>query len=428
MQIPARLAKSLSLPSTSTILQDIASARKGVAKVVLKKGKTQLFRDGSPMVYSGAVDRIIGRPPPKTGDVVLVADGTEKPIGWGMYNSVSMFCVRLMQLEEEAARDPSGALNIEKLLETRIDAAVELRKSLGLPSEDTDAYRLINSEGDRLSGLIVDIFGNFAVVASSAAWVEKYRSEIEFHISRVDKINCIKWRPSVDILKEEGLDLSEQNDSSSVPSESVKVKENGLCYAISLDGQKTGFYADQRENRHFISSISKGRKVLDICCYSGGFALNAAKGGATHVIGIDSSLPALELANENVHLNKLDPTKVSFLKEDATQFMKAAAAREECWDLIILDPPKLAPRRKGAASMAGRKVTVLREAGAACDHPIDPSYPEGAYLTNILLRILSLVDCAQKGGLKTGSLLSFGGWVYTGRVESIKVLVRVNVS
>lgn len=130
------------------------------------------------MVYSGAVDRIISRPPPKTGDVVLVADGTEKPIGWGLYNSVSMFSVRLMQLEEEAlkyvldskkcfipllslfhkatelivssfCRDPSCALNIQKLIEKRIDAARELRKSLGLPSAYTNAYRLVNSEGDR---------------------------------------------------------------------------------------------------------------------------------------------------------------------------------------------------------------------------------------------------------------------------------------
>ncbi|KAA8523409.1 hypothetical protein F0562_009832, partial [Nyssa sinensis] len=142
--------KSLSLPSSpATTLREIASDHhKGIANVVLKKGKIQLFKDGSPMVYSGAIDRIIGRPPPKTGDIVLVADGTEKPIGWGFYNSVSMFSVRLMQLEEEAARDPSCALNVEKLLETRIHAAIQLRKSLGLPSANTNAYRLVNSEGD----------------------------------------------------------------------------------------------------------------------------------------------------------------------------------------------------------------------------------------------------------------------------------------
>ncbi|XP_017621134.1 uncharacterized protein LOC108465029 isoform X1 [Gossypium arboreum] len=406
-----------------------------VAKVILKKGKTQLFKDGSPMVYSGAIDRIIGRPPPKTGDIVLVADGTEKPIGWGLYNSVSMFCVRLMQLEEEATRDPFCALDMEKLLETRINAAVELRRGLGLPSATTDAYRLVNSEGDRLSGLIVDVFGDLAVVASSAAWVETYKSKVKACISSIDEINHIHWRPSVEILKEEGMDAADLKElhPSTCP-QRTKVIENGISYAISLEGQKTGFYADQRENRMFLSTISHGQRVLDVCCYSGGFALNAAKGGAMSITGVDTSLPALELARENIALNNLDPEKTFFLREDATVFMKGALSRNDSWDIVILDPPKLAPRRKvlqsasgmyrnlnslamkitrrggllmscscsgamtqsgtflrtlqGAASMAERKITVLRQSGAGCDHPIDPSYPEGAYLSNILLRVL----------------------------------------
>ncbi|GLU05096.1 hypothetical protein SLE2022_222150 [Rubroshorea leprosula] len=444
VQLPGRLMRPVYLSSLSAItaststLRHFASASshlKGVAKVVLKKGKTQLFKDGNPMVYSGAVDRIIGRPPPKTGDIVLVADGTEKPIGWGLYNSVSMFCVRLMQLEEEAARDPSCALDMEKLLETRIDAAIELRQRLGLPSANTNAYRLVNSEGDRLSGLVVDIFGDLAVIASSAAWVEKYKPQIEACIGRINEINHIKWRPAIEILKEEGMGAADLKDvhPSTCPLR-TKVIENGIFFSISLEGQKTGFYADQRENRQFISTISDGQNVLDICCYSGGFALSAARGGAVNVTGVDSSLPALELARENIVLNSMDPGRISFLKEDATEFMKGALSRNETWDIVILDPPKLAPSRKVlhsasgmyrnlnslamqltkrggllmtcscsgamtqsgmflrilqvAASMTGRKITVLRQAGAACDHPIDPSYPEGAYLSNILLRVI----------------------------------------
>ncbi|OEL16331.1 Ribosomal RNA large subunit methyltransferase I [Dichanthelium oligosanthes] len=391
--------------SCSSVLEELAAERRGLAKVVLKKGKTQIFRDGSPMVYSGAVDRIIGRPPPKSGDVVLVADGTEKPIGWGLYNSVSMFCVRLMQLEEEARRDPTCALNMERLLKARISSAVDLRRSLGLPSADTNAYRLINSEGDRLSGLIVDIFADVAVIASSAAWVEKYRQEIQFLVSKVNGINHIKWRPSADILKEEGLD----------------VMENGIVYLVSLVGQKTGFYADQRENRHFVSLLSKGQTVLDICCYSGGFALNASKAGADNVIGIDSSGSALDLANKNIIFNELNPGRISFIKGDATAFMKGAISKNELWDLVlqsasgmyrnlnalamqVVQPGGLLmtcscsgamtqsgmflKTIQGAASMAGRKITVLRQAGAACDHPIDPAYPEGQYLSNYLLRVV----------------------------------------
>ncbi|ESR35530.1 S-adenosyl-L-methionine-dependent methyltransferases superfamily protein [Citrus sinensis] len=438
VQFPARLVKSLSLsslPATSNLQQIASSQPKGVAKVVLKKGKTQLFKNGSPMVYSGAVDRIIGRPPPRTGDVVLVTDGTEKPIAWGLYNSVSMFCVRLMQLDEEVPRDPSCALNMERLLEMRIDAAIELRWRLGLPSANTNAYRLVNSEGDRLSGLIVDVFGESAVIASSAAWVEKHKPEIEANIRKVCDIKHIKWRPSVEILKEEGLDLSDlkETDPSTYP-ERTKVLENGISYAISMEGQKTGFYADQRENRQFISTISSGQKVLDICCYSGGFSLSAIRGGAVNVTGVDTSLPAVELARENIVLNNVDPERITFLREDATEYMRHALARNESWDIVILDPPKLAPRRKdlqsasgmyrnlnslamqltkrggflmtcscsgamtqsgmflrilqGAASMAQKKITVVRQAGAACDHPVDPSYPEGTYLSNILLRVL----------------------------------------
>ncbi|XP_057524182.1 uncharacterized protein LOC130803954 [Amaranthus tricolor] len=438
--LPCRFIKCFSIScscssSTASTLHEIASASpQGVAKVVLKKGKTQLFRYGSPMVYSGAVDRIIGRPPPKTGEVVLVADGTEKPIGWGLYNSASMFCVRLMQLEEEAVRDPACALNMERLLESRINAAADLRRILGLPCSNTNAYRLVNSEGDRLSGLIVDVFGDVAVVASSAAWVEKYKPEIEACIKKVDGISNINWRPSMDMLKEEGLDLLQLKHTPVAPFEQVEVKENGIRYAVSLEGQKTGFYADQRENREFISTIAKGMRVLDVCCYSGGFSLNAAFGGAVSVTGIDSSLPALELAKHNVTINGLNAEAISFLKQDATNFMKNAAARNDTWDIVILDPPKLAPRKQalqnasgmyrnlnslamrltkkggilmtcscsgamtqsgtflrviqGAAAMAGRRVTVLRQAGAACDHPIDPSYPEGAYLSNIMLRVL----------------------------------------
>ncbi|CAA0815473.1 S-adenosyl-L-methionine-dependent methyltransferases superfamily protein [Striga hermonthica] len=387
------------------------------------------------MVYSGAVDRIIGRPPPVTGDVVLVTDGTEKPIGWGLYNSVSMFCVRLMQLEDEATRDPCCALDVEKLLETRITDAVALRERVGLPSAQTNAYRLVNSEGDRLSGLIVDIFGCEAVIASSAAWVEKYKEQIKDHISKISNVDHITWRPSVDILKEEGLDLSDlEGVNLSNSPRMAKAVENGLSYLVSLEGQKTGFYADQRDNRQYISSISRGQKVLDICCYTGGFALNAASGGALSVTGVDSSAPAIEIAKENVVLNNLDSQTISFLREDATHFMKDSLSKGYSWDIVILDPPKLAPRKKvlqnasgmyrnlnslamqitrrggllmtcscsgamtqsgtflrvlqGAASMAGRKITIIRQARAGCDHPLDPSYPEGEYLSNVLLRVL----------------------------------------
>ncbi|KAF3623705.1 SUCCINIC SEMIALDEHYDE DEHYDROGENASE family protein [Capsicum annuum] len=272
---------------------------------------------------------------------------------------------------------------------------------------------------DRLSGLIVDVFGDLAVVASSAAWVQMYQHQIMDCLSRLNIIKRISWRPTVEILKEEGLDLSDLKKPDLImPQTMVKVRstciwnledkmrevrlrwfghvmkrgmdvpvrmcerlaldgfrrsrgrpkkyylelftlflvevmENQISYLISLDGQKTGFYADQRENRCFLSTISEGSRVLDICCYTGGFALNAASGGALDVIGVDTSLPALQLAKENVSLNGLDPRRISFLRQDATEFMKAAVSRNESWDIVILDPPKLAPRKKVLKSASG---------------------------------------------------------------------------
>ncbi|XP_024360632.1 uncharacterized protein [Physcomitrium patens] len=420
-----------------SIIGDIAKDRSKVPKVVLKRGKTQLFRGGNPMVYSGAIDRVVGRPPPVAGDLVMVTDGAEQPIAWGVYNPLSMFAVRIMQTEDEARREPECVLNMETLLLSRFSAARKLRKTLGLPSDHTNVFRLVNSEGDRLSGLIVDVLGEQVVVASSAAWVERHRSTIELAVGKAIKTSHVSWRPSVEILKEEGLQVSTSEDSSLDSASDVigdfEVVENGVRYLASLDGQKTGFYADQRDSRLLLRSLASGSSVLDLCCYSGGFALNAALGGASYITGVDSSSPALELAKSNASLNRLDANSIDFVKADVAEYMKSALSEGKQWDIVVLDPPKLAPNRKvlqratakyrnlnamairltkpggllmtcscsgamtqsgnflsviqEAAMSANRRVTQLRYAGAAPDHTIDPAYPEGTYLTNVLLRV-----------------------------------------
>ncbi|CAM6129373.1 unnamed protein product [Calypogeia fissa] len=422
---------------TGTI-KDIALHHPGIAKVVLKKGKTQLFRDGSPMVYSGAVDCVIGKPP-QTGDAVLVTDRARQPFAWGIYNSVSMFCVRIMQMEDEAVRDPSCVLDMERIIQSRVAGAVELRKQLDLPSKDTNVYRLVNSEGDRLSGLIADVLGDQIVVASSASWVEKYRHTIEGVLSGSTGLESITWRPSLEILKEEGLELDAEDPSKpstelAVAVDEIEVVENGIRYKASLNGQKTGFYADQRDSRLVLRALCRNKTVLDLCCYSGGFSLNAVVGGASHVTGVDSSGPALELATANAALNQLDPSSCTFVKADITPFLKEAVAGGRSWDVVVLDPPKLAPNKKAlqralsryrtlnslamqvtrpggllmtcscsgavtqtgsfvsvlkdASTAVGRRLIQLRYAGAAADHTLDMAYPEGAYLTNVLLRVL----------------------------------------
>jgi len=190
---------------------------------------------------------------------------------------------------------------VPQLLDRRIRQAVQLRADLGLPSADTTVYRLINSEGDRLSGLIVDVLGSHVVAVASAAWVELHREAITAALVRETGLTAVSWRSDASMMKLEGLEPAEA--PATAPAEAVVVSEGGVKYLADPGGQKTGFYADQRDNRAFLRRCAAGKRVLDLCCYSGGFALNAALAGASEVIGVDSSAAAIGLARQNADLN-----------------------------------------------------------------------------------------------------------------------------
>jgi len=419
--------------------------------VVLKGGKARLFREGNPLVYGGAVDRVEG-PRPGAGDLVAVLDGAKNPLGWGAYNPKSIFRVRMLQTPSEFAARPELSLDLRGLLGERAAAAVRLRQALGLPREGagaTDAYRLINSEGDHLSGLVVDALGPSLVVLSGAAWVERHREIVEGVLREQtgSQFERIVWRRSKVALGKEGVRVvgsEEKEPAGEGPSggappegegeEAVVVRERGLKFFVSaLSGQKSGFYADQRENRALVQSLAEGREVLDVCCYSGGFSISAAAGGATGVTGVDTSGPALDLARRNAALNGF--FQCEFEEEDASAFMRTAFQEGRRWDLIILDPPKLAPSVKalpkalrkykklnraalrllrpggllltctcsGAVTKSGQFPEVVKQAayeadrefrwlqtrGAAPDHPVNVAYQEGgAYLTAGLVCVL----------------------------------------
>ena len=458
------------------------------------------------------MDSVVARPPPARGAVVAVADGDRRAFGWGFYNPDSpLFRVRVMALAgqeqqqqgggEETPPFSSSPFDVGALVRRRVSAAAALRRSLGLPRRGvTTAYRLVNSEGDRLSGLVVDalggdggggedesgeggkVQGGSLVVASSAAWCEEHRAAIEEAlIAETGGEMKIVWTRSAAMMREEGVEeevpgeegaggeggVEEEEEAEEPESEKKEtiVLENGLRFLVTPGkGQKTGFYADQRESRLFVrqlveaATLTPGKKfrVLDLCCFHGGFALSAAKGGASEVVGVDSSAPALEVARENARLNGFGEEKVRFERGDAGDFLSRATARARddatsseagssssssafSFDLIVLDPPKLAPTRASlpaalrryqslntaamrlllansssenggllmtcscsgavaaagafepmlaaAAARAGARISVLRVAGAAPCHALDPSYPEGKYLTNVLLRV-----------------------------------------
>ena len=431
--------QALQLRRCCRFVRVYASSTEILPRVVLKGGKAKLFsgEQSNPLVYGGAVDRVVGRPPPRHGQLVSVCDGSEREIGIGVFNPDSQYRVRMLLNSEEGVN--LSEVTVDRIINERIQQAYELRKSLGIPCALTTVYRLINSEGDRLSGLIVDVLDSTLVVASSAAWIEKNKSVVIAALQRTLPGKKIEWRPSVDMLEQEGWELPEEDHSreeNENREDIVTVLEHGIKYkASTVTGQKTGFYADQRDSRLVLQNLSAGKRVLDLCCYSGGFALNASAGGAIHVIGVDSSSVAIDLARENAALNGFEKD-IEFVKNDIADYMKTAKASEDSatWDIIILDPPKFAPNRKsllgalrkyrrlnalamsllvpggllmtcscsgavaatngcfegmlrGASSDAQRRVTVLRKAGAASDHPVDVCYPEGRYLTNVLLRV-----------------------------------------
>jgi len=418
------------------------------ATVVLKEGKEFMFNMGSPMVYSGATEVVSGKrggPPPQAGDPVSLVDCRGREIGWGVFNPVSMFRVRIMQFEHEYAGPGATAearaayMDVAALVRLRVRQAAQLRAAMGLGADRqaaaTTVYRLLNSEGDGLSGVVADVLGECVVVQSVAGWAERHKADIMDAVRAATGCAQVVWRINADILAEEGITTPQQEEQAAGEEGEearVVVREAGVQLYASPLGQKTGFYADQRDTRAYVAALCKGRSVLDLCCYSGGFALAAARAGAREVVGVDSSGPALALARDNAALNALD--QVSFVKADVSEYMREADEAGRAYDVVVLDPPKLAPNRgtlprartkyqrlneqamklvapggllttcscsgamsqsgefvpmlMDAARAAGRSITLMRVAGAAGDHPLNPAYPEGRYLTAVTVRVL----------------------------------------
>ena len=388
-------------------------------------------------------------------------------IGYGVFNPNSMYRVRLLchdtihptltkeirsmrkLVQRGKGEDDMSNLQLQIILERKVADAINTRLSLNLPSDgSTDTYRLLNGEGDGLSGLAVDILGgSTAIVMSSAAWVEIHKDIIlemlgealKSHPSYVDTDVDIVWRNTPSRLKQDGSlvessdDDEEENEKSDQSVIATESKVKYMTYPYS-NGQKTGYYCDQRDNRRMVAGFCENKRALDLCCYNGGFALTAMiLGKASSALGVDSSQDAIDACIKNAKLNNIDDKDISFVKDDISTFMKSAMEKEDSYDVIILDPPKLAPSirdldkasRKyhalnrdamnlidkakggllltctcsasmsqkdggqyflnmvnGAALSAKRRVTLLKVNGAAPCHTQSPaSFPAGQYLT-----------------------------------------------
>ena len=356
------------------------------------------------------------------GALVQVADGDGRILGRGFYSPRSLIAVRLL------SRDPEGPDADAAFFHERIDGAVRLRhETLGLPVV-TDAYRLVHSEGDHLPGLVVDHFAGHLVVQFSTVGMHRRREQVLDALEEIVRPRSIYEQPDRKACEIEGIDAKDGILRGTPPPAPPSILENGVCFRIGLgEGQKTGFFADQRDNRQLVGRLVRDRTVLDLHTYTGGFGLSAAANGAEEVLGIDSSGPALALAAENAMLN--NGRQVRFERADAQDALNEMHRKGRLFDVVISDPPRLAPDRASvpralrkyrdlhlramrvvkpggllavsscsgavgedefehtlqeAAYDVHRQVQVLYRGGQACDHPVLATCPEGRYLKFLL--------------------------------------------
>lgn len=372
---------------------------------------------GHPWIFAQAVAKVHGKPEP--GDEVRVVEARGRALGRGFWSPSSAIVVRLL------TRNPDEALD-ELWLATRIRAAVATRTLLGLPSEQTTGYRLINAEGDGLSGLVVDQYGQTLVVQIGTIGMHVRKALIAQTLAQICGARSILEVVSPQTQAKEGM----SGEGGLLWGEevySLDFVERGLRFALDAQGsQKTGYYFDQREQRAEFERMARGRKVLDACCYVGGFALGAARAGAASVLAIDSSRPALDQAEKLATLNEL--SAIEWRKADVHTELERLGKEGQRFDLTVLDPPKLVPtvrhlergrrayRRLNRQAMdlvepggvlvtcscsagmsetdflrmlslasrdAGRELSVLRVMRQGPDHPVPPGFSEGMYLKTV---------------------------------------------
>ncbi len=380
------------------------------ATLRLRPKEGRRARAGAPWIFSNELEMSGKAKALAPGSLVNVLGDDGRIFGTGYFNAKSLIAVRLLDALADVAIDV-------EFFVARFSRALALRQALYA----RPFYRLVHSEGDSLPGLTIDRFDNVLVVQITTAGMENLIETITVALDRVLKPAQILLRNDTPARVLEGLD----NYVRAVRGDVVRIalEENGVRYfADAAGGQKTGWYYDQRDNRAFMAALAKDKTVLDAYCFSGGFALAAAKAGAGEVIGLDSSAPALALAEQAAAANQVS---AKFVKTDVMEELERLWAAKESFDLVVADPPpfvkskkdlepgakayrKLArlsasvtakngflllascshniPAERFAAecaagiARAGRKASLIRQAGASCDHPVHPALPEGAYL------------------------------------------------
>ncbi len=404
----------------TTTKQDEAQAPEARRRVRLQPGREKPLLRGSAWVFSGAIAEVDGAAP--LGTPTDVFDDAGDWLGRGLWHPAADLAVRLL------TRDPRDELN-EAFFRRRLRRAVQRRHQLFGPPESwqhTNAFRLIFSEADDLSGLIADQYADTVVLqVGSSVWAPWLPVMIP-ELRAAAAVSGVVVRADADAVKREGL---HENLGGDAAPDQVTIRENGLTFTVPLGhGQKTGFYLDQRDNRRKVAAYARGRDVLSAYCYTGAFEVLAAHAGAKSVSGWDSSAPALAQARRHHELNP-HPVPITYEEADVPQRLRLARDQRESWDLIILDPPRMVTRRDGldkglraykdinllaikllrpggilatfscsglvdmaqfrkavgwAAHDAARAVRIVEMLGHPADHPVPVEMPECEYLKGLV--------------------------------------------
>ena len=393
------------------------------AKIYLKKGKEESLKRFHPWIFSGAIARVEGVA--VDGEIVGVYSHEGAFLAKG-HCGMGSIAVRVLTFKDEVLD--------EGWWKRRITEAYRMREILGLTaSSETNCYRLIHGEGDALPGLVVDIYGNTAVFQAHSVGMYLERDVICKTIKAIygSRITAVYDKSSATLPYNEEITVTDGYLFKKDNHSALQVRENGILFDVNwVEGQKTGFFIDQRVNRNLVKYYSQGRTVLNTFCYTGGFSVYALAGGAVSVDSVDSSGKAVELCEKNVSLNFPENDSHRGITEDAFQFLRDMESDK--YDLIILDPPAFAKHHKArenalqgykrinvqafrkiraggilftfscsqaiskeqfrmavfsAAAIAGRNVRILHQLTQPADHPVNIYHPEGEYLKGLVLYV-----------------------------------------